>query len=49
MPKKLYSFRFDEAELIEPLKAIAKEEHRDLTNLIEVILMEYVEQSNSSR
>lgn len=39
--KKVYSFRLEEA-LVEQLRAYAKEENRNLSNMIETILLQYV-------
>lgn len=39
--KKVYSFRLEEA-LVEQLRVYAKEENRNLSNMIETILLQYV-------
>lgn len=39
--KKTYSFRLEE-DLVEQLRVYAKEEHRNLSNMIETILLQYV-------
>jgi len=43
--KKVYSVRLDESILNE-LKAIAQEENRTLSNLVETILKRYVQAQN---
>lgn len=45
MAKKPYNFRLDEEKVVKPLKFIAEKQHRDLTNLIEFILIEYIKKS----
>lgn len=39
--KKTYSFRLEE-NLVEQLRVYAKEENRNLSNMIETILLQYV-------
>lgn len=39
--KKTYSFRLEE-DLVEQLRIYAKEENRNLSNMIETILLQYV-------
>lgn len=39
--KKVYSFRLEE-DLVEQLRVYAKEENRNLSNMIETILLQYV-------
>lgn len=39
--KKTYSFRLEE-DLVEQLRVYAKEENRNLSNMIETILLQYV-------
>lgn len=39
--KKTYSFRFDET-MIEKLRGYAAEENRNLSNMIETILLQYL-------
>lgn len=46
--KIMKNFRFEE-EIIEKIKAIAEENHRSLTNQIEVILIEYLKQRENGQ
>lgn len=43
--KKVYSFRFDE-RLVDQLKCYAQEENRTLSNFVETILKEYLNQKS---
>ncbi len=43
--KKVYSFRFDE-RLVDQLKYYAQEENRTLSNFVETILKEYLNQKS---
>lgn len=44
--KKTYSFRLDEG-LVERLRSYAKEENRNLSNMIETILLQYLSNRDS--
>lgn len=44
--KKTYSFRLDEG-LVERLRGYAKEENRNLSNMIETILLQYLSNRDS--
>lgn len=48
MAKQLYSFRFDPA-LIREVEKLAKKENRNLTNFIETLLIQKVEESKKSK
>ncbi|MDO4269819.1 MAG: ribbon-helix-helix domain-containing protein [Eubacteriales bacterium] len=44
--KPVYSFRLN-PELVDALKVLAKEQNRNLSNLVETILIEYVKKQGN--
>ena len=46
--KKTFSFRFNE-DMVDRLRACAKQENRTLSNLVETILLNYLREQDQAR
>lgn len=48
MAKMLYSFRFP-TELVKEIEKLAKKEHRNLTNYLELLMIQKIEESKKKK